>query len=83
VPSLALYVEPAHYASFDATLASRVTDDESKSLGPLYGTICHELHSIASSTLPWVVHLRAFYAAISRTDGFSDVDLALLAITLN
>jgi hypothetical protein len=52
IPSFALDVEPAHNASFDATLASLITNYESESLGPLYGIIRHELHNVATSTLP-------------------------------
>jgi hypothetical protein len=39
VPSLELDAEPAHYASFTATLANMITDYESESQGPLYGLI--------------------------------------------
>jgi hypothetical protein len=55
VPSLELDVEPAHYASFTATLASMIIDYEYESLGPLYGLIRHELPNLATSTLPWAV----------------------------
>jgi hypothetical protein len=40
VPSHALYAEPAHCASFDATLANLIIDYEYESLGPLNGTRC-------------------------------------------
>jgi hypothetical protein len=39
VPLLALDAKPAHYASFEATLASLINHHESESLGPLHGTI--------------------------------------------
>jgi hypothetical protein len=37
VPSLGLDAEPAHYASFIATLANLITDNEFESLGLVYG----------------------------------------------
>jgi hypothetical protein len=43
VPPLDLDAEPAHYASFSATLPNLIIDYESESLGPLYGLIRHEL----------------------------------------
>jgi hypothetical protein len=55
VPSLELDAEPAHYASFTATLANPITTYESESLGLMYGLNRHELLSVATSTLPWVV----------------------------
>jgi hypothetical protein len=83
VPSLALDVELAHYASFDAILANLTTDYESESLGPLYGIIRHEPHNVTISSFPWAVQMRASYAIVSRTGGFSDVDLAVQACILD
>jgi hypothetical protein len=83
VPSLAVDVEHAHYASFDATPASLSTNCESESLlDPLYKIIRDELYNVAASTLPWAVQLLAPYATISRVSGFSDDDLVVLASTL-
>jgi hypothetical protein len=48
VPSLELDAEPAHYASFIATLANLITDYESESLRPLYGLIRQELLDVAT-----------------------------------
>jgi hypothetical protein len=64
MPSLALDFEPAHYASFEATLASLISDCDSKSLSPFYGTIRHELQNVATSPLPWKVLPRASFATI-------------------
>jgi hypothetical protein len=83
VLSLALDVEHAHCASFYATLTNLTNYHESESLGPFYGVIRREVHSVATSTLPWAVQLRASYATISRIGGFSDVDLTVLATTLD
>jgi hypothetical protein len=83
VPSPRIDIEHAHYASFNATLANLIIDCESESVSPLYGIIRREVHNVATSTLPWAVQLRASYATISRTCGFSDVDLAVSATTLD
>jgi hypothetical protein len=83
VPSLELDAEPAHYASFTATLPNLITDYESESLGALYGLIRHELLNVATSTLPWAVQLRSSYDSISTMGGFSESDLVLLTKTLN
>jgi hypothetical protein len=50
VPSLELDNEHAHYASFTATLANVITDNESESLGSMYGLIRHELLHVATFT---------------------------------
>jgi hypothetical protein len=43
--SLELDAEPAHYASFTATLANLIIDCESESPGPLYGLIsCYHFY---------------------------------------
>jgi hypothetical protein len=55
VPSLELDAAHAHYVAFTATLANRITDTESESLGPMYGLIRQELLNVATSTLPWAV----------------------------
>jgi hypothetical protein len=80
VPSPRIDIEHAHYASFNASL---IIDCESESLGPLYGIIRREVRNVATSTSPWAVQLRASYATISGTCGFSDVDLAVFATTLD
>jgi hypothetical protein len=57
VPSLEVDAEPAHYVSFDTTIANLTIDYESESLGLFYGTIRQELlqHVATSSSLRWVV----------------------------
>jgi hypothetical protein len=83
VPSLELDAEPAHYASFTATLATRIIDYESESLGPLYGLIRHGLLNVATFALSWAVQLRNSYDSISTMGGFSESDLVVLTNTLN
>jgi hypothetical protein len=83
VPSLELDAEPAHYASFTATLANLITNYKSESLGPMYGLIRQELLNVATSTLPWAVQLRDSYDSISTMGGFSESDLVVLTSTLN
>jgi hypothetical protein len=84
VPSLQLDAAPdAYYASFTATLANLITNDESESLGPMYGLIRQELLSVATSTLPWAVQLCSSYYTISTMGGFSESDLVVLRNTLN
>jgi hypothetical protein len=48
----------------------------------MYGHIRQELHSVATSTLPWAVELHNPYHAISNMGGISESDLAVLSITL-
>jgi hypothetical protein len=80
--SLELDVEPAHYASFTATLAKLITYYESESLDPLYGLVRQaKLVNIATSTLPWAVQLRNSYDKISTMGGFSESDLVVLTNT--
>jgi hypothetical protein len=83
VPSLELDAEPAHYASFNATLANMINDYESESLGPLYDLIRQKLLNVASSALPWTVQLRNSYDSISTMGGFLESDLVVLTNTLN
>jgi hypothetical protein len=60
-----------------------IIDNESESLGPIYGLIRHELLNVATSTLPWTVQLRSSYDTISTVGGFSESDLVVLSNTLN
>jgi hypothetical protein len=70
IPSLKLDDEPAHYASFTATLANLIIDYDSESLGPMYGLIRRELVNVATSTLPWAVKLRSSYERSPLWAGF-------------
>jgi hypothetical protein len=70
VQFLEVDAEPAHYASFTATLANLIIDYEFESLGPMYGLIRQEQLNIAPFAIPWAVQLHSQYDTISTMGRF-------------
>jgi hypothetical protein len=83
IPSPELDAEHAHYASFNATLANKITNYESESLGPMYRIVRKGLLNVATYIVPCAVQLRNLYATISTMGGVLESDLVVLTDTLD
>jgi hypothetical protein len=70
------------YIAYKTTILANplIIDNESESVGPMYGLIRQEL-LLHVATLPWAVHLRNSYDTISNVGEFSESDLAVLSDT--